>query len=270
MRHRRIILPLLCAVLVPWHAVIAATPLDPSAVNDASQPHGLSTLVRLADADVLPPSASYDLTVRYFLHIARGHALASIELASIGRTDRAVLHSRHALDEAWQELARVLTIEDSQALRQKIAAVNEAIALRLSVPEILAANNALNAFIDTLARGMLRNGISRHRQKLDIIVLLLRQAQREYETAWKGLDLEDQGEYEDGYGFLAIARSELNEIHSDMRVENSAAAAEIQRSVEQMARAWPSLEAPEMPAVSQPVLRALVAAVELNARRFAR
>jgi hypothetical protein len=223
-----------------------------------------------ADSAVLPADASRELTVRYFLVIARGHLHSSIELARISRIDHAVIHSRHALDEAWQELGRILPAEDAQALRQKIEAVNEAVALKSAMSEIHAANDALNTYIESLAQGLLRNGISHHRQMLDVIILLLRQAQAEYEEAWSGLQLEDQAEYQDGYGFISIARSELRGIMSEMNTENPTATAEIQKSIEQMAHAWPAPEPPEKPAMSKPVLRALVTAVELNARRFAR
>jgi hypothetical protein len=223
-----------------------------------------------ADSAVLPAIASRELTVRYFLVIARGHLLASIELAKEGRADQAVIHSRHALDEAWQELARILPAGDAQALRQKIEAVNETVALKSTVAEILAANEALKNYIDRLGRGLLRNGISHHRQELDVIILLLRQAQAEYDEAWNGMQLGDQAEYQDGYGFISIARSELRGIIPELNTENSNAATEIQKSVDQMAHAWPTLQPPRQPAMSKPVLRALVTAVELNSRRFAR
>jgi hypothetical protein len=223
-----------------------------------------------ADTAVLPATASRELTVRYFLLIARGHLLASIELAKSERADQAVIHSRHALDEAWQELARVLPPSDAQALRQKIEAVNETVALKSTVPEILAANDALKDYVEGLGRGLLRNGISHHRQELDVIILLLRQAQAEYDEAWNGMQLGDPVEYQDGYGFISIAQSELRGIIAEMNSENSNAALEIQQSVAQMAHAWPTLQPPGQPAMSKPVLRALVNAVELNARRFAR
>jgi hypothetical protein len=223
-----------------------------------------------ADSSVLPATASRELTVRYFLAIARGHLLASIELAKDGRADQAVIHSRHALDEAWQELARILPAGEAQALRQKIEAVNETVALKSTVPEILAANEALKNHIEGLSRGLLRNGISHHRQELDVIILLLRQAQAEYDEAWNGMQLGDQAEYQDGYGFISIARSELRSIIPELNTENSNAASEIQKSVDQMAHAWPTMQPPTQPAMSKPVLRALVTAVELNSRRFAR
>ena len=63
---------------------------------------------------------------------------------------------------------------------------------------------------------------------------------------------------------------ELRGIIAEMNTENSNAAIEIQKSVDQMAHAWPTLQPPGQPAMSKPVLRALVTAVELNSRRFAR
>jgi hypothetical protein len=223
-----------------------------------------------ADTVVLPATASRELALRYYFLIARGHLYSSIELARIGRLDHSVIHSRHGLDEAWIELARILPAGEAQALREKIEAVNEAVALKSALPGILAANDELNAYLEKLDQGLLRNGISRHRQKLDVLVLLLREALAEYEVAWNGLQLENHVEYQDGYGFVSIARSELHGIMPEMNTENPAATAEIEKSIEQMAHAWPSPEPPGKPAMSKAVLRALVTAVELNARRFAR
>ncbi len=86
-----------------------------------------------ADADILPAQASKEISVLYYLAMARGHLLASIELSRSSKMDQAVVHSRHALDEAWTELARLLPIEESHAMRNKLDAMNEAVALKLSV-----------------------------------------------------------------------------------------------------------------------------------------
>jgi hypothetical protein len=226
--------------------------------------------IRLADSDILPVSTSRELSILYFLGITRGHLLASIELAKSGKLDQSVLHSRHALDEAWIELADLLSTEDSQALRPKIEAVNEAIALKSPLSEIIAAHEDTKALIDKIAAASSTAGEAKTYQSLDLILLLLKQALAEYEEAWDNLELKDRVEYQDGFGFVAVANAELQAIFPALRAKNSQAVAEIEKTVERLTRAWPSPEPPHKPVMSKPVLRALVTAVEINARQFPR
>lgn len=224
--------------------------------------------VQLADADILPATASQELSILYFLGIARGHLLASLELAKIGKLDQAVLHSRHALDEAWTELAHLLSMEDSQALRPKFEAVNESIALKSPTSEIVAAHEQAKSFIDSLAAANYVTGEAKTRQTLDLVLLLLKQALAEYEEAWENLQLKDRIEYQDGFGFVAVANTELQIVLPRLRALNPQAAAEIEKTVERLTRAWPSPLPPESAVMTKPVLRALVTAVEINARQF--
>jgi hypothetical protein len=246
-------------------------PYHHESASDAA--HGATYVhrsIRLADADILPAAASHELSILYFLGIARGHLLASLELAKSGKLDQSVLHSRHVLDEAWTELAQLLSTEDSQALRPKIEAVNESIALKSPTSEIVAAHEQARSFIDRLTAATYAAGEAKTRQTLDLVLLLLKQALAEYEEAWDNLQLKDRVEYQDGFGFVAVANAELRSIFPRLRALNPQAAAEIEKTVERLSRAWPSPEPPDRPVMNKPVLRALVTAVEINARQFPR
>jgi hypothetical protein len=225
--------------------------------------------VKLADADILPSSASRELSILYYLAIARGHLLASMELARSGKLDQSVLHSRHALDEAWVELVPLLSTEDAQALRPRIESMNESIALKLPLPQILSAHDEARKYIDNLAADYYVEGTEVH-QTVAIILLLLKQALAEYEEAWDNLQLRNRAEYQDGFAFVAVANTELRQIAPALRAKNAEAAAVIQSTVDRLAGAWPSAEPPERALMSKPLLRALVTAVELHARQFLR
>jgi hypothetical protein len=224
----------------------------------------------LADAEVLPSSAPRDVSILYHLGIARGHLLASMQLARIGKLDQSVLHSRHALDESCSELAKLLPLEKVQSLRPKIEAMNEAVALKLPLRTILAAHEETDLSLERLAASTYHTGEAKTRQTLDLVLLLLKQALAEYEEAWDNLQLKDRAEYQDGFGFVAVATNELQAILPTLRARNSEIAAEIDKTVERLTGAWPSPEPPEKPVLSKPLLRALVTAVEINARQFTR
>ena len=232
------------------------------------QASDLSRYVKLADADILPVQASQELSTLYYLAMARGHLLASIELAKNGKLDQSVLHSRHALDEAWSELARFLPMQETQTLRNRLDAMNEAVALKLSVEQIENAHDAARQYLTELTEASFAADVPRTRQRLELVRLLLKQACAEYDEAWQDFELHDAQEYQDGYAFVAVANGELEAIYPELRARNAKAAAEIEKTIARLTGAWPSPQPPEKPLMSKPRLRALVTSVEINARQL--
>jgi hypothetical protein len=222
----------------------------------------------VADSDVLPADASKELSILYYLSMARGHLLASIELARSGKLDQSVVHSRHALDEAWTELARILPMQDSQAMRNKLDAMNESVALKMSQQQIEDAHTAAIHHLGGLTEANFAANVPQTEQRLELIRLLLKQACAEYDEAWQNFELHDASEYQDGYAFIEVARVEFEAIYPELRARNAKAAAEIEKTIARLTGAWPSPQPPEKPVMSKPLLRALVASLEINARQF--
>jgi hypothetical protein len=107
-------------------------------------------------------------------------------------------------------------------------------------------------------------------QTLKIVLLLLKQALAEYEEAWDNLQLRNRAEYQDGFAFVAVASGELRRIAPALRARDIESAAVIQKTVDRLADAWPSVEPPDRAVMSKPLLYALVTAVELHTRKFLR
>jgi len=223
-----------------------------------------------ADSDILPAAASKELSILYYLSMARGHLLASIELAKSSKLDQAVVHSRHALDEAWAELARLLPMQETHAMRTKLDAMNESVALKMSPQEIEKAHAEASRYLSELTEASFAADVPRTKQRLELIELLLKQAYAEYDEAWHDFELHDASEYQDGYAFAAVAKVELETIYPELRARDAQAVAEIEKTMERLTGAWPSPRPPEKPLMSKPMLRALVASVEINARRLSR
>lgn len=223
-----------------------------------------------ADSDILPAQASKELSILYYLSMARGHLLASIELAKSGKLDEAVVHSRHALDEAWVDLAHLLPMQETRTMRSKLDAMNESVALKMSPQQIEEAHADVSRYLSELTEASFTADVPRTKQRLEVIRLLLEQAYAEYDEAWQDFELHDQAEYQDGYAFVAIANVELEAIYPELRARDAKAAAEIEKTIARLTGAWPSPQPPEKPLMSKPMLRALVSSVEINARRLSR
>jgi hypothetical protein len=264
----------LCLILMSVAAADLEASYSPQSARDLVGPHSmphssdLSRYVKLADADVLPAEASKELSILYYLAMARGHLLASIELSRSSMLDQSVLHSRHTLDEAWIELARFLPMQQTQALRNRLDAMNEAVALKLTQQQIEGVHQDASLYLVELTEASFASDRPRVNQKLELIGLLLEQAYAEYEEAWQDFELQDAAEYQDGYAFLAVANAELQSIYPDLEARNPKATAEIRKTIERLTGAWPSPQPPERPLMSKPLLRALVNAVAINARQL--
>jgi hypothetical protein len=59
-------------------------------------------------------------------------------------------------------------------------------------------------------------------------------------------------------------------IYPELRARNAKAAADIERTIARLTGAWPSPQPPEKPLMSKPILHALVASLEINARQLSR
>jgi len=164
----------------------------------------------------------------------------------------------------------LLPIEESHAMRNKLDAMNEAVALKLSGQQIEDAHKAVSRYLSELTEASFASNLPRTNQRLELIRLLLKQASAEYDEAWQDFELHDAAEYQDGYAFVAVANAELEMIYPELRARNAKAAADIERTIARLTGAWPSPQPPEKPLMSKPILHALVASLEINARQLSR
>jgi hypothetical protein len=221
-------------------------------------------------ADSPPPEISASLAVPYLAGIMRGHLLAALALIDTQHYEAAVMHTSHPIDENFTQLAPLLPPESASALRARLSTLSERVALRAGSGEIAAAYQSVADRLQALDDGAAgSSGLPEH-QVLALVVAWLTQAADEYEEAWSGLDLRNAVEYQDGYGFYAHAIAKLEAVLPKLRVADPVAAAEmeIESAAQRIGMAWPAVIPPGKPAMATSTLRALVAVIEINARRL--
>lgn len=219
-------------------------------------------------ADSPRPDISAPLVVPYLTGIMRGHLLAAVALIETQQYESAVMHTSHPIDENLTELAPLLPAESASALRARLSTLSERVALRASSGEIAAAYQSVAERLQALDEDAAGPpGLPDH-QVLALVIAWLTQAADEYEEAWSGFELRNAVEYQDGYGFCTHAAARLEAVLPRLRVADPVAAAEIESAAQRIAMAWPAVIPPDKPAMATSTLRALVAVIEINARRL--
>ncbi|MDP9138069.1 MAG: hypothetical protein M3N38_07815 [Pseudomonadota bacterium] len=208
------------------------------------------------------------LAIPYLTGLIRGHLLAALALVEVNHYETAVLHSSHPIDEHFAELAKLLPAGAGSELRADLATLNELMALRASRGEILTAYRAADLQLRAIDDRAFGPSGMPDRQILALVVALLTKAADEYENAWSGLELRNAIEYQDGYGFFTYAKAKLLEILPRLRLASVGSADEVATAAERIAMAWPAVTPPDKPAMATSTLRALVAVIEINARRL--
>jgi hypothetical protein len=221
-----------------------------------------------AEAGSLPQGLPAPLAIPYLTGIMRGHLLTAMALAETNHHEAAVIHTSHPIDENFGLLAPLLPSNAANDLRIHLSKLNETMALKADSGELDAAYHAAVEQLQRIEQqASAPSGISDH-QMLMLAVAWLVQGADEYEEAWSGLELRNVEEYQDGYGFYTHARTTLAPILPRLDAVDASAATEIGNAVERMALAWPEVIPPAKPGMATSTLRALIAVIEINSRRF--
>lgn len=210
--------------------------------------------------------SSPELTALYLTGITRGHLLAAMELASLGRYDEAIVHSRHPIDEILNNLKPVVAADQLSRLRAIYEPFNEAMALKVSPDALKTLYEPVLSRISEVEDSVKQTPVPPLQENLNLICLWMKQAVEENIDAWKDGRLVDIIEYQDGYGYLKVAKAKLNEIAADLHASNPAAAEELEKAVNRLQIAWPAVIPPQSPTLGNATLKAQIAIFEINAR----
>ena len=250
--------------------VMASTVPGPAALAAGMPASGRAIALPVRDAAAKSSQSviSGPLAVPFLTGIMHGHLLAALALAEINHHETAVIHSSHPIDENFAKLAPLLAADVAAELRLRLTTLHELMALRARRDEIMAAYQSATRQLQAIEDGASTAAGMADHQMLALVVAWLTQSADEYEEAWSGLELRNAAEYQDGYGFYNHAKAKLVAMLPRLRLADPAAATEIIAAAERIGMAWPAVIPPDKPAMATSTLRALVAVIEINARRF--
>ncbi len=211
----------------------------------------------------VPEAAQADADLLFKLGLMRGHLMAGHALYALGEHAAAGTHAKHPSDELYMDVAVALERRGAPPFAAELAAHAEAMAS--------GAADLTDAYADLLtAIAAAENAVTDASAALRgrVIVLLLREAAREYAIGVVDGQLENAHEYQDAYGFTHIALGLARVQHMRREGDDREVFRRIVAAIEPLGDMWPNLAPP--PRIPQHAIRidAVAAEVEQMALRL--
>jgi hypothetical protein len=203
--------------------------------------------------------------IRYWIAIIGGHLYAADQLIAAGRTSEALPHLDHPLDEVIPAMGPMLQRYGLDSLGDDLKQLKAAIGAEDFQPLLKAVSTRLAATLERLPPEQ-RSALDRN---AELLAALVDQSSKEFDEAWVGLKINNLVEYQDAAGFHREAVKLFTEMKPALAAKNPKIAMTVERSLNDMAKAWPSIDPPAKPEFAASAVRGLARVVELNLSRAA-
>lgn len=216
------------------------------------------------DADLATDNVAY-LTQ---LSLVRGHLLVGMELFRQGAVDASSGHFLHPGIEIYPQLEPALVARGGKPFKADLEALAAKVAKPASKEEVEAAYRTVLTAIDAAEHAKTGTALGDPKSVLKLIEKIVRVAGTEYGNAVKDGKVVLPVEYQDAYGFVAVAKARLDAI-SEARQPAAvqAAAAQAREQLASLAPAWPEgkLIPPEKVTATGAMFHGAAARIEIAA-----
>ena len=206
----------------------------------------------------VPASVTADAGYLFKLGLMRGHLLVGHALYAIGERDAARSHSKHPSDELYAGVAAEFATQGATPFAAELTAHADAVASG-TADDVDAAYATLVAAIAVAEEAVADVSAS---LKARVIVLLLREAAREYGIGIVDGQLENAHEYQDAYGFTQVALRLARAEHARLQGADRETFHRIAMDIQALSDMWPTLVPP--PRVPQHAARLDTAATDVE------
>jgi hypothetical protein len=199
------------------------------------------------------PAASFGLeqvSLGEKLAQAHGHLRVSLELAEEGDTAAALGHAEHPLAEVLPAVSGELGEHgvDVGAIEEALQAYRDAVQAPAPAEESRTLMEDATAVLDETERTVVGGAYQDEAYRGSVIAALLATAAHEYEESVDGARIALVDEYQDGYGFLQVARERYEGIAGAVESESAEEAEEIEEAFDALASVFPAPQPPPAPA----------------------
>ncbi len=180
------------------------------------------------------------------LNLIRGHLRVGVQLYHEGHVENALKHMKHPADELYADLVPEFSARGVRGFAPELEALGTAVRggepsgrVELAHCRLLRAiqNSALGANSDAALR-------------IQVTAGLVEVAAEEYEEAIEDGHIVEPHEYQDAYGFVGVARKNLELLAATLNPALRDRVRHMQGHLEKLRPAWPRLIAPPHPALS--------------------
>ena len=180
------------------------------------------------------------------LGLIRGHLAVGVALYRNGHKAAAAGHMKHPADELYSDLIPEFSARGVQGFAQELAMLSAAVTGGQPPEEVCHLHSQLLTAIRKTATAARPGDANRMR----VATSLVEEAAKEYAEAIAGNRIVKPHEYQDAYGFVRIARVELNSLAKISDPVLSGKVKRMRKHLKKLAPAWPELMPPTAPTLS--------------------
>jgi hypothetical protein len=203
--------------------------------------------------------ATDDVAYLTQLGLVQGHLTVGVALYGQGASDDAKVHMKHPKDELYASLLPALAARKAKGFSDELSAL--AADVEGGKPAAAAEKDLARA-VAAIERA--RSAAPANlKARLKVVLALTRIAADEYAQGVKDGAVVNRKEYEDAWGFVAVAKSLLEGLSKAERKETGSAYDKIEAELRALAPAWPSVVPPARVETDASLLYAAAARIEL-------
>lgn len=195
------------------------------------------------------------------LGLVDGHLTVGIALYREDAAAAAKTHMKHPGDELFATLKPALAARKAPDFSNELTALSQAVETGADPAAANAAYTAVSKKIDA-ARATVKASLA---DRLKVIVALVRTAGDEYAVAVKNGAVVEAHEYQDAWGFTAVAQRLLEGLSSADKAKMGTRYDSFAKEFTDLQIAWPALQPPKSVASDASLLYAAAARMELAA-----
>lgn len=193
------------------------------------------------------------------LALMQGHLRVGTELYAVGAADMAVTHMKHPSDELYAGLKEAFEKRGVKGFDRELETLAKAVETKAPAEEVAAARAAVDMAIVKAMAAAKSDGST----TLQAVVGLLREAGEEFEVGVKDGKIVNLHEYQDAYGFTAIARDMTEAAKATAKPEQKAVFDTVLAEIDKLKGVWPDISGEKPPGGDAKAILVAASKVEL-------
>ncbi len=238
--------------------LIALTGCNNAKTTNTSSPEG----------KIPPPSPtqttaeSKDVDYMSALALMKGHLIVAKELLDLGKPDQAEPHIGHPVEELYGDVENQLSERNVAEFKTTLNQLHDLVKSAPDAPQVTADYQASMEAIDGAIEALSETQRQSPQFVLKVINRLLETAQEEYEAAIIDGKVVELLEYQDSRGFVIYAETLYQNISEQMSQKNPEAHQGLESTLNELKKAWPSVNPPEPVVITPEQVSQLVATIK--------
>jgi hypothetical protein len=206
----------------------------------------------------------------YLANIAmiRGHLNVGNELYAAGKTNDALPHFLHPVEELYAELKEVMEEKHVSPFKADLEKLSDLVKRKVPVQQVQAQTEVVLTRLTDASAVVPANTLADPAFALPIVVGLLRTVVDEYKEAFEGETIANPVEYQDSLGFARVANAMVEVLTPALTAKDADAAHQLREQMNTLLTTWPAVTPKKKAVRTAAEVSALVSRIEFATARL--